>query len=129
MHREYVPRSYHLQEGFSVLAGDGIEVLPLALKVAAAREESNALVHDRLAHPQVVLHPLLHARGLAELLGLYTGTGVSLLAVFLVMSSISIDVGVAKNVSGGVSESARARLGGGGGRGGDMLIRGGGRRG
>jgi hypothetical protein len=60
-----------------------MEALPLALKVAAAREEGNTLVHDRLPNPQVILHPLLHARCLAELLGLYTGTGVSLLALLL----------------------------------------------
>lgn len=46
----------------------------LALKVRRRGEEGHALIHDRLAHPQVVVQPLLHARGVAELLGLHTGT-------------------------------------------------------
>lgn len=46
----------------------------LALKVRGRGEESNALIHDRLAHPQIVIQPLLHAGGVAELIGLYTGT-------------------------------------------------------
>lgn len=45
----------------------------LALKVRRRGEEGDALIHDRLAHPQVVVQPLLHARGVAELLGLHTG--------------------------------------------------------
>ena len=56
----------------------------LALKVRRRGEEGHALIHDRLAHPQVVVQPLLHARGVAELLGLHTGTErqpVSLLAM------------------------------------------------
>lgn len=46
----------------------------LALKVRRGGEEGNALIHDGLAHPQIGVHPLLHARGVAELVGLYTGT-------------------------------------------------------
>ena len=46
----------------------------LALKVRRRGEEGHALIHDRLAHPQIVVQPLLHARGVAELLGLHTGT-------------------------------------------------------
>ena len=56
----------------------------LALKVRRRGEEGHALIHDRLAHPQIVVQPLLHARGVAELLGLHTGTErqpVSLLAM------------------------------------------------
>ena len=55
-----------------------VACLPLPLKVAAAREKCNALVHDCLAHPQVVVQPLLHARCVAELLRLYTGTVLAL---------------------------------------------------
>lgn len=56
----------------------------LALEVRRRGEEGDALIHDRLAHPQVVVQPLLHARGVAELLGLHTGAErqrVSLLAM------------------------------------------------
>jgi len=51
--------------------------LPLALKVRAGAEQSNALVHDRLADPEVVFKPLLRAGVLAERIGLHTGSGFS----------------------------------------------------
>jgi hypothetical protein len=49
-------------------------LLPLPLKVRAGPEKRNALVHDRLADPEVVVDPLLDARRLGELLGLDTGS-------------------------------------------------------
>ena len=79
----------------------------LALKVRRRGEESHALIHDRLAHPQVVVQPLLHARGVAELLGLHTGTErqpVSLLAMLGAFRGAGVwGVG---------GESARVREGG-----------------
>lgn len=38
--------------------------LSLALKVPARAHDRNTLVHNRLSHPQVILNPLLDARGL-----------------------------------------------------------------
>jgi hypothetical protein len=48
--------------------------LSLPLKVRTRSEESDALIHDRLADPEVVVDPLLDARCFAELVGLDTGT-------------------------------------------------------
>jgi hypothetical protein len=48
--------------------------LSLPLKVRTRSEESDTLIHDRLADPEVVVDPLLDARCFAELVGLDTGT-------------------------------------------------------
>jgi hypothetical protein len=58
--------------------------LPLALKVGARCEEGDALVHDGLADPQVIIEPLLHPRVLGELIWLDTGTGLALAQDFVV---------------------------------------------
>tara|TARA_R110002003_G_scaffold73_5_gene6838 strand:+ start:6188 stop:6385 length:198 start_codon:yes stop_codon:yes gene_type:complete len=55
-------------------------LLSLALKVRTRREEGHALIHDRLADPEVVVDPLLDAGRFAELVGLYTGTVSRVLA-------------------------------------------------
>jgi hypothetical protein len=49
-------------------------LLSLPLKVRARRKESHALVHDRLADPEVVVDPFLHTGCLGEGFGFYTGT-------------------------------------------------------
>ena len=49
-------------------------LLPLALKIATRRKKRHALIHDRLADPEVVIDPLLDARCFGELVWLYTGT-------------------------------------------------------
>jgi hypothetical protein len=49
-------------------------LLSFPLKVRARRKEGHALVHDRLADPEVVVDPFLHARCLGEGFGFYTGT-------------------------------------------------------
>jgi hypothetical protein len=48
--------------------------LPLPLEVGTRRKEGHALVHDRLANPEVVVDPLLDARCFGKLLRFYTGT-------------------------------------------------------
>jgi hypothetical protein len=59
-------------------------VLSLPLKIRTRRKERDALIHDRLADPQVVVDPLLDARRLGELVRLHTGavSGRVVLAVF-----------------------------------------------
>jgi hypothetical protein len=55
--------------------------LPLPLKIRTRCKKGNALIHDSLADPEVVVDPLLNAWRFGELVGLYTGTvskGVSL---------------------------------------------------
>ena len=61
-----------------------IACLPLALKVRTRREEGDALVHDRLADPEGIVEPLLHAGVFSELIWLYTGTGLALAQDFVV---------------------------------------------
>jgi hypothetical protein len=51
-----------------------IRDLSLPLKIRARGEKSDTLVHDRLADPQVVVDPLLDARGFGKLVGLDAGT-------------------------------------------------------
>lgn len=46
--------------------------LPLPLKVRTRTEKGDALVHDGLADPEVVVDPLLDAGGLAELIWFYS---------------------------------------------------------
>lgn len=46
--------------------------LPLALEVTGGAHEGDALVHDDLANPQVVVKPLLHILRLADSLGFDT---------------------------------------------------------
>lgn len=48
--------------------------LPLPFKVRTRREKRHALIHDRLADPEVIIDPLLDAGGLGELVRLHTGT-------------------------------------------------------
>lgn len=57
-------------------------LLSLALKVRTRREKGNALIHDRLADPEVVVNPFLDTGCFAELVGLYTGTVSQALAWF-----------------------------------------------
>lgn len=45
------------------------------LEVAATAHDRNALIHDRLADPEVVLNPLLDRGRLGEGIGLDTRTG------------------------------------------------------
>jgi hypothetical protein len=52
--------------------------LPLPLKVGARGKESDTLIHDRLADPEVVFEPFLDARVFAELIWLHTGSGLAL---------------------------------------------------
>jgi hypothetical protein len=76
--------------------------LPLPLKIRTRRKERDALIHDRLADPQVVVDPLLDARRLAELVGLYAGT------VSLGVSKVLVSGGVALRVD----RNAKRRCGG-----------------
>jgi hypothetical protein len=48
--------------------------LSLPLKIRTRSEEGDALVHDRLTDPEVVVDPLLDAGGFGELVGFYAGT-------------------------------------------------------
>lgn len=60
---------------FSIVSYSGCLVsLPLPLKVRARREDGDALVHERLAYPEVVVDPLLDAGCFAELVWFYTGS-------------------------------------------------------
>jgi hypothetical protein len=60
--------------------------LPLPLEVRTRGEKRHALIHDRLAHPQVIVNPLLDAGCLGELVWLHTGavSGGVVLALFLI---------------------------------------------
>lgn len=53
-----------------------IMCLPLALKVPAARHDSDALVHGRLAHPEVAVDPLADAGRVGEGFGFQARAGV-----------------------------------------------------
>lgn len=78
--------------------------LSLALKVRARSEEGDALVHDCLADPQVVVDPLLDAGSLGELVWLHTGTvSERMLALVLLWWGGS---GALETKSGGQSSSA-----------------------
>lgn len=81
------PQRLHLRSALSPLAR---ALLPLTFKVRTRREERNALVHDRLADPEVVVDPLLDAWCLAELVWLYTRTvsGVLLAWVLVAWDSV-----------------------------------------
>jgi hypothetical protein len=78
-----LPQTPILPSSF-LIASWCIACLPLALKVRTRREEGDALIHDRLADPEVVIEPLLHAGVFSELIWLYTGTGLALAQDFVV---------------------------------------------
>ena len=62
---------------FPLLIVSSRACLPLPLKVRTRREESDALIHDGLANPKVVFHPLLDTGCFGELVWFYTGPGRS----------------------------------------------------
>ena len=49
---------------------------PLPLEVLGRTQDRHTLIHDGLAHPQIVLNPLLDARRLGEGFCFQTGPGV-----------------------------------------------------
>lgn len=48
--------------------------LSLPFKVRTRSKKRDALIHDRLADPKVVVDPFLDAGGFGELIGFYAGT-------------------------------------------------------
>jgi hypothetical protein len=48
--------------------------LSLPLKIRTRGKKRDALIHDGLADPKVVVDPLLDAGGFGELVGFYAGT-------------------------------------------------------